>query len=172
MFDKKSTGKVAEVFFQNPSQSYHLRGLAREADVSASTASLAVDELVERGLVKVEKGVTKEVRASRNEKFTDLKMVNNLKKLISSGLLDKLEEVYRPDALVLFGSYSRGEDDSASDIDIAVVNGKESKKASLSKFEEELERGIKIQMVEIDEVGENFRSTLANGIVLRGYLDI
>lgn len=171
MFDKKSTEKVAEVFFQNPRKSYHLREIARKAGISASTASLAIDELAEEGLVEVEEGVTKEVKVSRNEKFVDLKRVHNLEKLVGSGLVNKLEEEYRPDALVLFGSYSRGEDDSTSDIDVAVVNGRD-REVDLSEIEKVLERSIRIQKVEMGGIGENFRSTLGNGIVLRGYLDI
>ncbi len=171
MFDKKSTEKIAEIFFKEPRKKYHLREIAREAEISVSTASLAVDELEKRNLVKVEKGATKEIEANKNENFKDLKRIYNLKKLLESGLIDKLEKEYRPDALVLFGSYSNGEDDSASDIDIAVVNGKENE-INLTEFEKKLDRKIKIQEINIDEIGENFRLTLVNGIVLRGYLDL
>jgi len=72
---------------------------------------------------------------------------------------------------VLFGSYSRGEDDEGSDIDLAVINGKEAA-IDLSEYERELDREINVQETRLEEAGENFKTTLANGIVLTGYLEV
>lgn len=171
MFEKKSTEKVARLFFLRPERTYHLREIAREANVSTSTAFNAIEELKEKNLVRVRKKATKNVDAKKNQKFRDFKRLYNLEVLIGSGLVEKLEESYRPDALVLFGSYLKGEDSSTSDIDLAVVNGKETD-TDLSNYEEELGRDLNVQNVDLEEIGENFRKTLANGLVLRGYLDI
>jgi len=44
---------------------------------------------------------------------------------LSSGLIALLKDKYEePEAIVVFGSYARGEDTSESDIDIAVVTKK------------------------------------------------
>ncbi|MFP4046087.1 MAG: nucleotidyltransferase domain-containing protein [Candidatus Aenigmatarchaeota archaeon] len=171
MFDKKNTNKVAELFFMNPDRSFHLREISRNLGVSVSTVSRAVDELEHEDLVTTEKGVTKEVSANTTEHFRDLKISYNLKSLAKSGLIDTIEETFHPETIVLFGSYSRGEDSSDSDIDIAVVNCPE-KEYDLSRFESELERNINLHNIKLEKTGQNFKKTLANGIVLRGYLDL
>lgn len=171
MFAKKSTERVAQLFFQQPHSSFHLREIARKTEMSASTASHAIDELEERELVTVTKKVTKRVEASNNQEFRDRKRVYNLHQLLASGLIDKLEQNYHPDALVLFGSYARGEDASDSDIDLAIINGRQ-QETELKKWEQKLNRSINLHQVRLQEAGDNFKSTLANGIVVRGYLDL
>lgn len=171
MFGKKSTEHVAELFFLKPRKVRHLRELSRESGLSVSTVSSAVDELKKRGLLRVEKDVTKEIQATRNQKFRDLKRAYNLRRLAETGVLDAVEKEHRPDAIVLFGSYSRGEDDETSDVDLAAINGKEAT-LDLSTYEQELGRDINVQEVRLEGAGENFKTTLANGIVLRGYLEV
>lgn len=171
MFGKRSTERVAELFFLRPRKVRHLRELSRESGLSVSTVSSAVEELEKEGLLKVEKNVTKEIEATKNREFRDLKRAYNLRRLAETGLIDEVEKQHRPDTLVLFGSYSKGEDDETSDIDLAAVNGKETS-PDLSGYEELLERKINVQEVRLEEAGENFKATLANGVVLRGYLDL
>ena len=171
MFDKKSTEKIMELFFLNPKNSYHLRELSRRVDMSVSTVSMAVDELEDMGLLTVEKGAVKEIGTNRNQFFKDLKLSYNLESLTKSGLIDKVERGLKPDAIVLFGSYSRGEDDSKSDIDIASINGRK-EEIDISGLEKKLKRNINVHKVDLEEAADNFVKTLVNGIVLRGYLDI
>lgn len=171
MFDKKNKNKIAELFFMNPDKSLHIREISRKLGISVSTVSRTVSELEKEGLVTTERGVTKEVSANTTEQFRDLKLSYNLNKLARSGLSHKIEETFRPEAIVLFGSYSKGEDSSDSDIDIAVLGGVE-RECDLSRFESELERNINLHKVSLEDAGENFKKTLANGIVLRGYLDV
>lgn len=171
MFGKKSTKRVMELFFHQPSNEYHLREIARETGLSVSTVSTAVEELEEHGLIEVEKDVTKNVKATRDQVFRDAKRVYNFERLFETGLVDRLENEFRPDAVVLFGSYAKGEDTGESDIDIAVINGKETN-IEVTDIEELLGRKISIQHVDLEKAGENFQTTLANGIVLRGYLEL
>jgi len=90
--------------------------------------------------------------------------------LNQTGLIDELEEETVPESIILFGSYASGEDSSGSDIDIAVINGRKTE-INVSEYEKELGRKISIQNIDLDEADQNFIETLANGIVLRGYLD-
>ena len=55
-----------------------------------------------------------------------------------SGLLDFLVDNFFPDAIVLFGSASRGEDTEKSDIDLFLVAERE--EIELSGFEKKLKR--------------------------------
>ncbi|MFB6209840.1 MAG: winged helix-turn-helix transcriptional regulator [Candidatus Nanohaloarchaea archaeon] len=170
MFDNRNKSLIAETVFLHPGRKFYLRELAEESGVSASTVSRLIDELEEEGIVEVKKDMKMEIKARDDEKFRDLKKSYNLWRLSETGLLEKLEECF-PEAIVLFGSYSRGEDRSGSDIDIALVNGREAG-FDLEGYENELERVINIHNVNLDETDENFIETLANGIVLRGYLEI
>jgi predicted nucleotidyltransferase len=87
---------------------------------------------------------------------------------VISYLRDEYEE---PEAMVLFGSYSRGEDTSSSDVDIAVITGKRIK-LDLKKFERKIKRNINIFELDIKTAEMEFLNDLANGIVISGYLTV
>ncbi len=95
-----------------------------------------------------------------------------MKNMLTSGLIEYLDEKYNtPSAIILLGSYSRGEDTAKSDIDIAVITTREIK-LDLSKFEGTFKRKIQIHEIQTKRVSKNFLNNLANGIVLKGYLEI
>ncbi|QGA80402.1 hypothetical protein LC1Nh_0502 [Candidatus Nanohalobium constans] len=146
--------------------------MAEEVSVAPSTVSRIVSEIEEEGLVSVgENRGRMEIQASRNKYFRDVKRAYNIYSLTSSGLINSIEEKCIPVAIVLFGSYSRGEDKASSDIDIAVLEGKKFDR-DLSEYEEELGREINIHNIKLDEAGENFVEALANGITMRGHLEL
>jgi DNA-binding MarR family transcriptional regulator len=171
MFDSRNKRLIAETVLMNPDKEYYVRELAEEVGVAPSTVSRVVDDLEEMGVVELEKDLKTEIRASKTDRFRDLKRSFNLWKLAETDLIEKIQEEAVPEAIILFGSYSRGEDSDGSDVDIAVVNGTE-KDLELSSYREELGRKVNVHFVEKDEVSENFLETLANGTVLRGYLEI
>jgi predicted nucleotidyltransferase len=71
----------------------------------------------------------------------------------------------------VFGSYSRGEDNSGSDIDIAVVTKKEMD-LDLKQFEEYLRRKVSIYEIQVDSSEKEFLNNLANGTVVYGFLRV
>lgn len=171
MFDSRNKRLIAETVFLNPGKKYYVRELAEEIGIAPSTVSRAIEDLEEIGVVELEKDIKTRINASKTEKFRDLKRSFNLWNLTETGLIEKLQQESVPEAIVLFGSYAHGEDNSDSDIDLAVVNGRETS-PELEKYQKELGREINIHFVEKKEASENFVETLANGIVLRGYLEI
>ena len=171
MFDDSNRGRVLERIFLEPGREFYLRELAEEVDLAPSTVSRIVDELEEEELVEVERDLKMSITGSRTDRFLDVKRSFNLGKLAESGLIDRIEEKTVPEAVVLFGSYAKGEDTDESDIDIAVVNGRE-EAIDLESFEIDLERRLNIQYVETNKISENFLESLANGITLRGYLEV
>lgn len=163
---------VLRVLFQRPEKQFSKRELGREAGYSVRSAIIATRELEEEGLVEVQRaGNTDLVRAKRNREFLEAKRAHNLKSLLESGLVVELEKL-APEAVVLFGSYARGEDTSESDIDVAVVGGVEAE-PDLQRFEKELHRRVSLHRIP-DPTREEpeFRNTLANGVVLSGYLKV
>lgn len=173
MITKNNTLKVMEWFFKYPEKQFHLRELERLTKLSMPGVKKIVEKLEKEYLLKSEKKkIVKNFYAARNEKFVHLKRAYNLYSMFTSGLLDLLKNKYQePESIILFGSYGKGEDISKSDIDIAIITSKH-KEIDFSTFEKKLERKIKIYEIKLDKAEKEFLNTLANGIVLYGYLKI
>ncbi|MBI2144066.1 nucleotidyltransferase domain-containing protein [Candidatus Woesearchaeota archaeon] len=163
---------VLEHFLLNPASEFHLRELARLVKVSFPWVRKVVNELVKEGyLVKKKRRGLVLVRADRESKlFLALKRSHNLFRLYKSGLVSYLVDNYtRPEAVVLFGSYSRGEDTETSDVDIAVITSSR-RENFLAGFEKVLRRKVRVIEMRKAEASDEFWNTLINGIVLCGYL--
>jgi len=170
MIEKTTTERILRRFFQNPTKQYHLRELSRELVLSMPTIIRSTDLLSKESLINKEKGkVITTVTAQReNATFIRLKRLYNLETIYCSGLIEYLNEVYtHPQAIILFGSYSRGEDIEKSDIDIAIITEKK-KNQKVAKFEKYCLHTIAIHEVNLSKISDEFRANLANGIILEG----
>ncbi len=159
-------------FFTYPTTRFHVRELSRVLRVSTTVILSTLKKLQRDGIIVVERGpVLTTMKANTdNVQFTRLKRVNNLESFCESGLVDYLiSEFHRPRAIVCFGSYSRGDDTESSDIDIAIIDGKEIE-VNLNEFEKKLKRLISIHVVDLKRISNEFRANLSNGIVLDGAL--
>ncbi len=109
-------------------------------------------------------------RANRDStSWLPLKRTQNLLALYESGLVEALVDHYEePSAIILFGSFSRGNDTERSDIDIAVFVDAE-KDLDLSKFERKLGRKVHLVETTYKDASKEFLNNLANGIVIHGY---
>ena len=107
-----------------------------------------------------------------NHKVMQLKRVDNLKQIYETGLADFLEKEFAGAAIILFGSYSRGEDIINSDIDLAVVSRKD-KIVDTANYEKLLERKININFyISFKNIHKNLKENLCNGIVLSGGIEL
>jgi len=173
MIVKNNTSKIMELFFKYPERKFHLRELERLTKLSLPAVKMITERLEKEKLLKSEKEkMVKNFYATRNSKFINLKRSYNLNSIFSSGLLNFLNDKYEePEAIILFGSYSKGEDSSKSDIDIAVITPSQ-KKVNLSIFEKRLERKINVYEIQLKKAEKEFVNSLANGIVLSGNLNL
>ena len=173
MITKDNKLLVMEFFFKYPERKFHLRELERLTGLSMPGVKKIVEKFKKEGLLNSEKEkVVKNYFATRNEKFTQIKRAYNLYSIFSSGLLQFLKDKYEePEAIILFGSYSKGEDISTSDVDIVVVTKKQ-EKLDLARFENKLTRRITLYEVDLESVEKEFLNTLINGIVLSGYFGV
>lgn len=173
MITEDNSLKVMRLFFENPEKKFHIRQIARLAGISSTGAIKIVKKLKKNALLKSRKErVVEEVEADFEGRFLHVKRAYNLVSLHDCGLVKALKEFYEePQAVVLFGSYGEGTDISRSDIDIAVVT-KKNELADVEKFEKKLHRKIKIVTLALDKAAAEFKNSLANGIVLSGYLEI
>lgn len=166
--------KLVQFFCFNPTGSYTIRELARQTKISPTWVSKIVKELEKEQTVETKEDANSlKVKSKREVPFARLKKIRNLDNLYSSGFVDKLIETYhKPEAIILFGSYSRGEDIENSDIDIAVLTDRKQIDESYAKYEKELKRKINLKVLNPKNITKEFAVSLANGIVLYGYLDI
>ena len=173
MIIKDNILRVMDIFFKYPEKKFHLRELERLTHLSMPGVRKIVGKLKKNGLLNSKKEkVVKNFYASRNEKFIYIKRSYNLYSIYTCKLFDFLKVKYQePQAIILFGSYSRGEDISSSDIDIAIIT-KDYRDLNLLNFERKLDRKIKVYEIDLKKVEPEFLNTLANGIVLYGYLKV
>ncbi len=170
MIEKSTSEKVMEVFLDNPTTKFHLRELSRLLNLSMTTIISTTDALTNNNLIIKEKGkVVTTVYANRDgDWFRWYKKSTNLFSAYLSGLVEYLIKEYNhPKAIILFGSYARGEDIERSDIDIAILTGKKLK-PDLDKYEKKLKRNISVHETDVEKISEEFESNLKNGIVLEG----
>lgn len=162
---------ILRYLYINSGKIFNARDLALALNVSQPAISKSLPKLKKEDLITVTKDKRFSIALNReNSLVIGLKRADNLKQLYESGFVKHLISVYNhPKAIILFGSFSKGEDTEKSDIDIAIIT---SKKASLDlgDYEKELKRVINIHEVELNKVSEEFKNSLYNGIVLEGSL--
>jgi predicted nucleotidyltransferase len=95
-----------------------------------------------------------------------MKRVENLRQIYESRLPDFLKESFPGSDIILFGSYSLGEDTVKSDIDIAIIDSKK-KDLDLKKYETLLQRIIYINIFRsLDNINTNLKENILYGFQL------
>jgi predicted nucleotidyltransferase len=102
--------------------------------------------------------------------YKKLKKINNLKELLEIELIETIEEEFMPKSIILFGSFSKGEDIEGSDIDIFVES--EENEINLKKFEKKLFRKINLYFGDLKKLNKNLKENIINGIVLEGFIEL
>ena len=164
-------------------QILNLRGIANCLKVSPTAVSNALNELEKENLIKINKSKTMNlfsIELNRdNSKAIELKRTENIKMFYESELPIFLFNEFPGCTILLFGSYSRGEDilnledlENSSDIDIAVI-GTKGKRLDLTKFEKLLERKIIINFYRsFKEIHKHLKENIFNGFLLSGGIEL
>ena len=150
------------------------REIAKILGFSPTTISKAIENLKEKNIVKVEElKNTNLISFNRDEeKAIELKRIKNLNNMYLSGLSNYLFNNLPGGVIIIFGSYSKGEDTQNSDIDIAVV-GRKDKVLHLEDYEKILERSININFYDSwKKINKNLKNNILNGFVLHGCVDL
>ena len=156
--------------------SLNQRAISLILGVTPPAVMKAIPKLEKKNLVNVKQDKESKrwsIELNRdNHKVLQLKRTDNLRKIYSSGLADFLEKEFAGATIILFGSYSRGDDTTTSDIDIAVI-GRKKKDVDLTNFNKMLERTVLINFYHsFEEIHKHLRENLFNGIVLAGGIEI
>lgn len=168
--------EILRLLFIKSGMSLNQRGIARILDVSQPAVMKALPELEKKGLIKIQQDKESRrwsIELNRDDhKVMQLKRADNLKQIYESGLADFLEKEFAGANIILFGSYSRGEDTTTSDMDIAIIGRKE-KSADLVKFDKMLERTIMLHFYDsFKDIHKHLKENLFNGIVLAGGIEL
>ncbi|MBI4453214.1 MarR family transcriptional regulator [Candidatus Woesearchaeota archaeon] len=186
MYQLKWTRLQAEIFrflCIKAGQTLNLREIARQLKVSPTAVSNALNELEKENLINIRKSETINLLSIEfnrdNHKAVQLKRIENLKMIYESGLADLLYNEFPGCPIILFGSYSLGEDiwfgendERSSDIDIAIIGMKE-KEINLKRYDKLLERVISINFYKSwDEIHKHLKENIIRGIILSGGIEL
>ncbi len=150
------------------------REIAKLLKVSPTAVANSVRRLKEKNLAKIEKTKTINfISFNRDEqRAIELKRVENLRKVYTLGLSDYLLNALPGGTIILFGSYSQGEDTNSSDVDIAVI-GRKDKLLELEKYEKSLNRRINVNFYDSwKAIHKHLKNSILNGILLHGSVEL
>lgn len=170
MFEKNNTYKLLKIFLFSPHDSFRLRELSRISKISPASVMNYLKKFSEEDLVNSYKkrDIPYYKANTDNPNLNFYKRIAALYELHNSGLIEYIWDKLAPEAIILYGSYARGEFTEKSDIDIFII-GKE-KKIDIKDFERKLGAEVHLMFGENPKkIHEKLRNNLCNGIVLKGY---
>ena len=175
MKSKSIKDRIRDYFFMHPSEKLRVRQIERAVKVPLHSAIRYAGELEDESLLKsaVMFGVKVYSADRGSKKFLIEKKIFNMGQIYDSGLIDFLAEKLGNPGIVIFGSYSKGEDVESSDIDI-YVEGSSKKEIALGKFENILKRKIQIfRHKNLREIkNRELANNMINGIILNGFIKV
>jgi len=168
--------EILRYLFVKAGESFNARGLAKSLGRTQAGVAKALPKLERSGLVSIKKDAVSgrwSIEINRNNhKAIQLKRADNLKLIYESGFADMLEKDFAGGTVILFGSYSKGEDTINSDIDIAVIGRKE-KNIELRAFEGIFNREININFYpSFKDIHKRLRENIFNGIAIAGGIEL
>jgi predicted nucleotidyltransferase len=176
MLQNCTTYKILGVFFINPKKKFNLKDISRLSKIAHTSVKNELEKLIKQKLIIKEI----EIRGKRkfpiyfsniNEKFLGLKKMHNEYAIKQSGLIPYLRAQLMPNLIILFGSFSRGEDIEESDIDLFIES--KQKEIELNKFEEILHHKINlIFKPNINLLKKEFLNNILNGVILYGIIEL
>jgi len=172
--------KILKPFFEEPNRKFQIREVARILKKNHTTVRTLLNEFVKKKVLIINnEGIYKSFSAdTESGTYKRLKLNYNLSLVYDSGFIEFLEkELNYFEAVVLFGSFAKAENEKNSDVDILIV-GSSSKKIDLSKIEKKI--GHKIQLFihsdkEIQEMknkNKELLNNMLNGIKLYGFWEV
>ena len=152
MLQNSSITKIAEIFFNEPTKPHYLIEISKKSKLAHTSTKNYLISLKKENIIKE----TIEKKGKRNfpiytanldnANYKLYKKIYNLNKVLNLGLVDFLRDKFMPKTIILFGSYSRGEDTEDSDIDIFIESKKQD--INLQQFENKLKRKIELHFNE------------------------
>lgn len=168
--------EILRLLFVKAGISLNQRQIAKYLGVSPPAVMKALPLLEKENQVKIKQDKESKrwaIELNRENHFVmQLKRADNLKMVYESRLVDFLEKKFAGGTIILFGSYSRGDDVINSDIDVAII-GRKDKIIDLTYYEKILERKININFYNsFKNIHKSLKENLCNGILLVGGIEL
>jgi len=170
--------QILSVFFNEPLKQHYFREIVRKSRISPNIVQAKLKKLINNKQImyRGKQGNMKFYVADRdNQSFINMKKLYNLEQIYKTKLLEKLDELLSPNAIILFGSYCQGFDTESSDIDLLVVVEKYSQipPEALKNFEHQLNRKINLHIVQdFSGLNPELKNNMLNGTLLHGYIRV
>lgn len=175
MKTKNIKQKIKEHFFINPTAKLRVREIEKVLKLPLPSVIRYCKELQKEGILTIiQTGSVVFYTGDRgNSIFLLEKKLFNIKSIYDSGLIEFLKIELSNPVIILFGSYSRGEDLENSDIDLYLETPSK-KEVHLEKFERILKRKIQVfKHKKIKEIKNlNLSNNIINGITLNNYIEV
>ena len=176
---KESYEKVLFWFFSFPQREIGLNDISTEVGISKTNAKIIINQLVAEGFLnKQEIGKAWRISSNPNHLYNlSRKIGYNLRLVYEAGVIAQVREMFpTAKAIVLFGSYRKGDDNEKSDIDIAVevLDNQEVRMHQLgvfSNFGYREKVPVNLYIFSRNKVDLNLFTNISNGIVLDGFLE-
>lgn len=173
MLQKYNRYTLVKIFLDSPTESFRLRELSRISKISPLSVKNYLDGFEKEGIItKYEKRKIPYYKAIReNNNFILYKKISIIYELNKNGLVDYLWDKLSPQAIILYGSYAKGEAIEDSDIDIFVIG--QEKKIDIKEFEKKLEKNIHLMFdPNVGHIPKELKNNLVNGVILKGYFKV
>lgn len=168
-------------FFSYPNREMSLNDLATNLEISKTTARKIVLQLIEEEfLIKEELGKVWRIFVNKDHFYNKTIKICYHLEYIYLNLSNIIQEIYKiyphPLAIILFGSYRKGDDDENSDVDIAieVIENEDPVLQELENMQLGYRKNVKVNLYKFsrNKVDLNIFNNIANGIVLEGFLEV
>ena len=177
MLQNCSIMNVAEIFFVEPTTKHYLIEISKKSKLAHTSVKKYLDTLKKDEIIlqqnekKGKRNFPSFVANINSQEYKAYKKMFNILSLHDSGLINFIRDKLTPRAIVVFGSYSLGEDIETSDIDIFIET--KDHNINLEIFEKKLKRKIELHFNEkFNNYPVELKNNILNGNVLYGYLEV
>ena len=170
--------KILYWFFSFPDSNIGLNELCKDVKISKSNANKIVNRLEKEGfLIKEVVGKAWRIKCNKKHIYNKTKkLAFNLQLIYDSNIIEKIHQKFPGfEAIILFGSYRKGDDIDKSDLDIAVsIIGKKQLKIKefgvIEKFGYRKNVMVNLHTFSNGKIDKRLFFSIVNGIVLDGFL--
>jgi hypothetical protein len=172
MFDELN---LMRIFFEYPSQEFHVRSVARQLKLAPATVSKCLKELTRVGFLDIrdEKGKHFYRACVRNGEYKDLKLFYTSWKLRSCGFVHSILKTFgEKSAVILVGKGASSLDDEEEMLQFFIFGEKPHALFDAKRFEHMINRKLEVTVFgKLQDLNEFEQGLLWNGIVLEGKIN-
>ncbi len=172
--------KVINWFFSFPDKEMGLNDISEALKISKTNANRIVNQLVKEGFLNLQQiGRIWRISCNKNHVYNYSRKIGyNLMMVYEAGIIEDIEKtIPHPRAIILFGSYRKGDDNEFSDIDIAVevLDNQDLRiirSGIFPQFGFRKNVTVNLHIFSRNKIDLNLFANIANGILLKGFLEV